>query len=94
MYTTKNFRTKKELKQAVGNSKCQKCNGLGTVPGTDLACPVCKSTGYVNPVTLYAPGLGSPVRNGFETVEGPHFPEPHRWYATVTVRDGIVVAVN
>lgn len=28
-------------------------------------------------------------------VEGPHYPQPHRWYATVTVNDdGIIVGVK
>ncbi len=26
-------------------------------------------------------------------VEGPHYPEPHRWYATAIVTDGYVVRV-
>ena len=46
------------------------------------------------PVTLYAPGLGTPKANGTEYVEGPHYPQPHRWYAQVTMRDGLVVAVK
>ena len=45
-------------------------------------------------VRLYAPGLGSPNQNGTETVEGPHYPKPHTWYAEVEVRDGIVVKVK
>jgi hypothetical protein len=45
-------------------------------------------------VTVFAPGLGSPTQNGEETVEGPHYPEPHRWYATVIVKDGRVVKVK
>lgn len=44
-------------------------------------------------VTLFAPGLGTPRQNGVETVEGPHYPAPHRWYARVEVRDGVVVKV-
>lgn len=44
-------------------------------------------------VTLFAPGLGEPVENGVETVEGPHYPQPHRWYARVQVVDGVVVRV-
>jgi hypothetical protein len=67
MYTYKNFRTKKALKEAVANGE---------------------------KVTLYAPGLGEPVRNGKEYVEGPHYPEPHMWYAEVTVQDGIVIKVK
>jgi hypothetical protein len=45
-------------------------------------------------VRLYAPGLGSPKQNGTEFVEGPHYPEPHRWYAEVQVTDGIVTKVK
>lgn len=45
-------------------------------------------------VRLFAPGLGSPKFNGTESVEGPHYPEPHRWYATVTVTNGVVTSVK
>ena len=45
-------------------------------------------------ITLYAPGLGSPKENGTETVEGPHYPEAHRWYAEVVVKDGVVIKVK
>lgn len=45
-------------------------------------------------ITLYAPGLGSPKENGMETVCGPHYPEPHKWYAEVEMKDGIVVRVK
>lgn len=37
-------------------------------------------------VRLFAPGLGTPVENGSEYVCGPHYPAPHKWYATVTVK--------
>lgn len=67
MYTCKNYRTKKALKDDVKN-------------GVE--------------VRLFAPGLGSPVVNGKEFVEGPHYPEPHRWYATVEMKDGRVVKVS
>jgi hypothetical protein len=45
-------------------------------------------------ITLYAPGLGSPAVNGRESVEGPWYPQPHRWYASVTMQDGVVVKVT
>ena len=45
-------------------------------------------------VTLYSPGIGEPRQNGIEYVEGPHYPEPHRWYAEVKVKDGLVVSVK
>ena len=45
-------------------------------------------------VRVYNPGpIGTPVTNGTEVVEGPHFPEPHRWYAEVLVQNGFVVKV-
>jgi len=45
-------------------------------------------------LTIYAPGLGEPRQNGSEYIEGPWYPEPHRWYATVEMKDGIVVKVK
>lgn len=37
-------------------------------------------------VSVFSPGLGGPYagRTGVG-VEGPHFPKPHTWYATVDV---------
>lgn len=45
-------------------------------------------------VTIFAPGLGVPVMNGTEYLEGPHYPQPHRWYAQVQMKDGKVVKVR
>jgi hypothetical protein len=45
-------------------------------------------------ITLYAPGLGTPKSDGKETVEGPWYPEPHRWYAEVEMKGGVVVRVR
>ncbi len=48
-----------------------------------------KKLGVYNPSGLY------PTRdNGPETVEGPHYPKPHKWYAQVTMKDGIIIAVK
>lgn len=49
-------------------------------------------------VTVYQPngdltGFAA-KRNGQACVEGPHYPEPHRWYATVELKDGLVVSVR
>ena len=46
------------------------------------------------PVRIFAPGLGTPAENGPDAVEGPHYPAPHRWYATVQMQDGLVVKVS
>jgi len=45
-------------------------------------------------VTIYAPALGTPATDGIEYLEGPHYPEPHTWYAQVTMKDGKVVKVK
>ena len=38
-------------------------------------------------------GRGMP-QNGEFSVEGPHYPKPHSWYARVTLADGIIVKVK
>lgn len=69
MYTTTNFRTKKQLKEAIASGA---------------------------PVTVYQPGPfgGNEPRDGRVALEGPHYPEPHRWYAQATLRDGVIVSVK
>ena len=39
----------------------------------------------------YSPGPFPVTQNGRDTIEGPHYPHPHRWYASVEVVNGIVV---
>lgn len=69
MYTTKNFRTKKELKEAVARGE---------------------------KLTVYQPGPfgGNELKDGKVCLEGPHYPEPHRWYAEATLKDGYIVGVK
>jgi hypothetical protein len=47
-------------------------------------------------VTIYQPGPfgGNEPDNGTVYLEGPHFPEAHRWYAQATVENGLVVKVK
>ncbi len=42
----------------------------------------------------YSPGPWPVAQNGRVTIEGPHYPAPHRWYAAVEVRDGVIVSVK
>jgi hypothetical protein len=43
-------------------------------------------------VEVYQPGpFGPDVKDGSVALEGPHFPEPHRWYASCQVKDGAIV---
>ena len=43
---------------------------------------------------VYSPGPFPAKTDGTEYAEGPHYPEPHRWYAEVEVRGGRVVRVR
>lgn len=45
-------------------------------------------------VEVFQPGLGEVPRDGRITLEGPHYPEPHRWYATGVMKDGKLVKVS
>lgn len=44
-------------------------------------------------VTVFSPGPFGVKSDGKVAIEGPHYPEPHRWYATVTVEGGVVKKV-
>ena len=39
-------------------------------------------------------GIFPTTHDGEEFVEGPHYPQPHKWYAQVQVKDGIVISVK
>ena len=45
------------------------------------------------PVEVFSPGPFPAPENGETSVEGPHFPKPHTWYARVKVEKGLVVKV-
>ena len=67
-YTSKNFKTKKALKEAVKAGE---------------------------QVTCYQPGgMSSVPYEGKIDLEGPHYPEPHRWYAMATLKNGVIVSVK
>ena len=42
----------------------------------------------------FGPGPDQPFYSGEYSVEGPHYPEPHKWYARVTVREGHIIKVT
>ena len=45
-------------------------------------------------IYVFQPGLGTVPEDGAIALEGPHYPEPHRWYATGTMKAGELVAVK
>jgi hypothetical protein len=67
MYTIINFKTAKQVKEAVN------------MPGG---------------VGVYQPGpFGPDVKDGRGVIEGPHYPQPHRFYVQVEVKDGKAIKV-
>jgi hypothetical protein len=66
MYVEPNFKTKKDLRQAIADGK---------------------------QVRVFSPGMFPCKQNGVESVEGPHYPKPHSWYARVEVTNGFVTKV-
>ena len=46
-------------------------------------------------VSSYQPGGMFPApTDGNITVEGPHYPKPHRWYASCVAKDGYIISVK
>jgi len=47
-------------------------------------------------IGVFQPGPfgGTPPQEGTACVEGPHYPEPHRWYASVTLEGGVITKVR
>lgn len=48
-------------------------------------------------VSIYQPGPfggSNELLNGTFAVEGPHYPQPHSWYAEVKVENGYIVKVK
>lgn len=50
-------------------------------------------TAYHKHIEVFAPG-NAVSQNGTVTIEGPHYPEPHRWYAVGTMKDGVLISVK
>lgn len=45
-------------------------------------------------VSVFQPSLGTIPHNGIVYLEGPHYPEPHKWYAQGTMENGKLVRVK
>jgi len=46
-------------------------------------------------IRVYQPGpFGPHVPDGTCYLEGPHYPEPHRWYATALVKGGTIIKIK
>ena len=47
-----------------------------------------------SPVDVFEPGLGTVPESGRVFLEGPHYPQPHKWYAEGMMKDGRLVKVK
>jgi len=49
-----------------------------------------------NEVTIFQPRPfgGNEPTDGPSSAEGPHYPKPHTWYASIEMKDGLVVKVK
>ena len=45
-------------------------------------------------VCVHQPGLGEVPENGDVSLEGPHYPAAHSWYAIATLENFLVVKVR
>lgn len=47
-------------------------------------------------ITVYQPGPfgGNEPKDGRITLEGPHYPAPHTWYAQAVLKDGVIISVK
>lgn len=47
------------------------------------------------PVSAYQPGGMFPgATDGWVCIEGPPFPEPHRWYARALLKEGMITRIK
>lgn len=69
MYTSINFKTKKELSEAIKAGKY---------------------------ITVYQPNEMFPAetQNGVCYLEGPHYPQAHKWYAQGVLQNGRLISVK
>ena len=82
-YTIINFKTKKALKEAVKeyNDFC------GAEYINDKPC---------RPIHCYQPGFGPDLSDytGRVALEGPHYPQAHKWWAEAELKNGVVIKVK
>ena len=45
-------------------------------------------------IRAFQPGPFPGKTDGTACVEGPHYPEPHRWYASVELVNGVITKVK
>ena len=71
-------------------------NGMYTHRNFKTKTALKKALAAGDAIGYYQPGpFGASVPlDGVIYLEGPHYPEPHRWYAQAEVKSGIIVKVR
>jgi len=47
------------------------------------------------PLVGFQPGpFGPDLKDGVHCFEGPHYPEPHKWYVEATTKDNFIIAIK
>ena len=64
-----------------------------TMAAAKAALAAAKENGEPGLLT-FQPGPFPARLNGQATAEGPHSPQPHKWYASITLVDGYAVAIK
>jgi hypothetical protein len=95
MYTVENFASKAALKRAVAAGK-QVQTFQGEFPPGPARPARPGMAAYrdwleARKKALAAIALATPATDGKISLEGPHFPALHRWYASAQVTDGVIV---
>lgn len=47
-----------------------------------------------NKLSVYQPGPFPAQTDGEISLEGPHYPDPHTWYASATIENGVITKVS
>jgi hypothetical protein len=45
-------------------------------------------------ISIYSPGPFPAPTDGRVSLEGPHYPEPHKWYAQAFIENGFVKSIK
>jgi hypothetical protein len=93
-YTVYNFKTKKALKATVALWHTFVIER--PIDAMNASVPDQSVLMAPKPVRCFNPGLGPDLSNHTGTVylEGPHYPQAHKWYASGEMKDGILVKVK
>ncbi len=86
---------KREVKMTVDGKPCKKrdiSDHCGTYMHMTKTIP--PAIRIFQPGGLFTTAEAAADFTGTAYCEGPHYPEPHRWYAEVKVENGIVIKVK